>query len=136
MFLDYNQNAKDRTVAAAYVDFSPLPEASVSAPLTWAEVPECDPADFRIRTVPRRLAERDDLAAGIDASPFSPTGLLELPRAPLGRGPRRRRAVAAPLPASARGIRRGWRRRKPPQRHRRFVPADGLTAYRAGVTVW
>ena len=77
VFLGYNQNAKDRTVAAAY-SVRPLPEARVSAPLTWDEVPECDPADFTIRTVPRRLAERGDLAAGLDASPGSLSGLLEL----------------------------------------------------------
>ena len=77
VFLDYNQNAKDRTVAAAY-SVRPLPEARVSAPLSWDEVPACDPADFTIRTVPRRLAERGDLAAGLDASPGSLAGLLEL----------------------------------------------------------
>ena len=77
VFLDYNQNAKDRTVAAAY-SVRPLPEARVSAPLTWDEVPDCDPADFTIRTVPRRLAERGDLAAGLDESPGSLSGLLEL----------------------------------------------------------
>ena len=77
VFLDYNQNAKDRTVAAAY-SVRPLPEARVSAPLAWDEVPECYPADFTIRTVPGRLAERGDLAAGLDASPGSLSGLLEL----------------------------------------------------------
>ena len=77
VFLDYNQNAKDRTVAAAY-SVRPLPEARVSAPLSWDEVPACDPADFTIRTVPRRLAERGDLAAGLDESPGSLSGLLEL----------------------------------------------------------
>jgi DNA ligase D-like protein (predicted polymerase) len=77
VFLDYNQNAKDRTVAAAY-SVRPLPEARVSAPLTWDEVPDCEPADFTIRTMPARLAERGDLAAGLDSSPGSLSGLLEL----------------------------------------------------------
>ena len=77
VFLDYNQNAKDRTVAAAY-SVRPLPEARVSAPLTWDEVPDCDPADFTIRSMPNRLAERGDLAAGLDATPGSLAGLLEL----------------------------------------------------------
>ncbi len=77
VFLDYNQNAKDRTVAAAY-SVRPLPEARVSAPLTWDEVPECEPADFTIRSMPARLAARGDLAAGLDASPGSLAGLLEL----------------------------------------------------------
>ena len=77
VFLDYNQNAKDRTVAAAY-SVRPVPEARVSAPLAWEEVPECEPADFTIHTMPRRLAERGDLAAGLDVSAGSLTGLLEL----------------------------------------------------------
>ncbi len=79
VFLDYNQNAKDRTVAAAY-SVRPLPDARVSAPLTWDEVPDCDPADFTIRSMPGRLDERGDLAAGLDASPGSLAGLLELAR--------------------------------------------------------
>ena len=79
VFLDYNQNAKDRTVAAAY-SVRPLPEARVSAPVTWDEVPACEPADFTIRTMPARLAERGDLAAGLDTSPGSLAGLLELAR--------------------------------------------------------
>ncbi len=79
VFLDYNQNAKDRTVAAAY-SVRPLPEARVSAPLAWDEVPACEPADFTIRSMPGRLAERGDLAAGLDATPGSLAGLLELAR--------------------------------------------------------
>ena len=79
VFLDYNQNAKDRTVAAAY-SVRPLPEARVSAPLSWEEVPDCAPADFTIRSMSGRLAERGDLAAGLDATPGSLAGLLELAR--------------------------------------------------------
>src|SRR5512132_2118878 len=55
VFVDYNQNAKDRTVASAY-SVRPTPDARVSAPVTWAELASCDPADFTLRTVPARLA--------------------------------------------------------------------------------
>src|SRR5438094_7382781 len=67
VFLDYNQNAKDRTVASAY-SIRPTPDARVSAPLRWEEVPGCDPADFTIDTVPARFAEIGDPSAGIDDS--------------------------------------------------------------------
>ena len=77
VFLDYNQNAKDRTIAAAY-SVRPLPDARVSAPLAWEEVPECEPADFTLRTMPARLAACGDLAAGMDAAAGSLAGLLEL----------------------------------------------------------
>ena len=77
VFLDYNQNAKDRTIAAAY-SVRPLPDARVSAPLAWEEVPDCEPADFTLRTMPARLAARGDLAAGMDAAAGSLAGLLEL----------------------------------------------------------
>ena len=55
VFVDYNQNAKDRTVASAY-SVRPTPDARVSAPLTWDEVPDCDPAEFTIDTMPERYA--------------------------------------------------------------------------------
>ena len=77
VFLDYNQNAKDRTIAAAY-SVRPLPDARVSAPLAWEEVPDCEPADFTLRTMPARLAACGDLAAGMDAAAGSLSGLLEL----------------------------------------------------------
>ena len=77
VFLDYNQNAKDRTVASAY-SVRPTPDARVSAPLDWSEVPAADPADFTLRTVPKRFAERGDPAAGIDGSSGSLDSLLEL----------------------------------------------------------
>ena len=77
VFLDYNQNAKDRTIAAAY-SVRPLPDARVSAPLAWEEVPDCEPADFTLHTMPARLAARGDLAAGMDAAAGSLDGLLEL----------------------------------------------------------
>jgi bifunctional non-homologous end joining protein LigD len=77
VFLDYNQNAKDRTVAAAY-SVRPVPDARVSAPLTWDEIDACDPRDFTLATMPKRLAALGDRHAGIDERPGSLDGLLEL----------------------------------------------------------
>jgi DNA ligase D-like protein (predicted polymerase) len=77
VFLDYNQNAKDRTTCSAY-SVRPLPDARVSTPLTWDEVPDCDPADFTVLTVPARFAERGDPHAEMDAAPGSLEQLLEL----------------------------------------------------------
>jgi hypothetical protein len=77
VFLDYNQNAKDRTTASAY-SVRPLPDARVSAPLHWQEVADCDPADFNIFTMPKRFAELGDPHAAIDASPGSLERLLDL----------------------------------------------------------
>ena len=77
VFLDYNQNAKDRTVASAY-SVRPTPDARVSTPLEWSEVPDVDPAGFTLATVPKRFAERGDPAAGIDDQAGSLDGLLEL----------------------------------------------------------
>ncbi len=77
VFLDYNQNAKDRTVASVY-SVRPLPDARVSTPLTWDEVPECEAADFTVATVPDRVARLGDVGAGIDDRAFSLEPLLEL----------------------------------------------------------
>ena len=77
VFLDYNQNAKDRTTCSAY-SVRPLPDARVSAPLTWAEVPDCDPADFTVATVPARFAAIGDPHAGMDDAPGALDALLEL----------------------------------------------------------
>ena len=77
VFLDYNQNAKDRTIAAAY-SVRPKPDARVSAPLTWDEVPDCDPADFTLKTMPARFAGRGDVHAGMDDRACSLDALLEL----------------------------------------------------------
>jgi bifunctional non-homologous end joining protein LigD len=77
VFLDYNQNAKDRTTCTAY-SVRPLADARVSTPLAWDEVPACEPADFTVRTVPKRFAEIGDPHAGIDASRGSLDTLLEL----------------------------------------------------------
>jgi bifunctional non-homologous end joining protein LigD len=77
VFLDYNQNAKDRTVASAY-SVRPTPDARVSTPLRWEEVPDCEPEAFTIDTVPGRLAALGDASAGIDAEAGSLEPLLEL----------------------------------------------------------
>jgi len=77
VFLDYNQNAKDRTVAGAY-SVRPKPDARVSAPLRWDEINACDPADFTLATLPKRFAEIGDRHAGIDDHPCSLEALLEL----------------------------------------------------------
>jgi bifunctional non-homologous end joining protein LigD len=77
VFLDYNQNAKDRTTCSAY-SIRPLPDARVSTPLHWHEVPDCDPADFTVSTVPRRFAESGDPHASMDQFPGSLEPLLDL----------------------------------------------------------
>ncbi len=77
VFVDYNQNAKDRTVAAAY-SVRPVADARVSAPLAWDEVATCNPADFTLATMPARFAQLGDLHAGIDAHAGSLHGLLQL----------------------------------------------------------
>jgi bifunctional non-homologous end joining protein LigD len=77
VFVDYNQNAKDRTVAAAY-SVRPTPDARVSAPLTWDELGDCEPAAFTLTTMPGRFREVGDRHAGIDDRAFSIESLLEL----------------------------------------------------------
>jgi bifunctional non-homologous end joining protein LigD len=77
VFLDYNQNAKDRTTASAY-SVRPLPDARVSTPLRWNEVMECDPADFTVLTVPRRFERIGDPHEGMENSAGSLDTLLEM----------------------------------------------------------
>jgi DNA ligase D-like protein (predicted polymerase) len=77
VFVDYNQNAKDRTVAAAY-SVRPTPDARVSAPLTWDEIAECDPAEFTIATMPARFRAIGDRHEGIDEQAASIEPLLAL----------------------------------------------------------
>ena len=77
VFLDYNQNAKDRTTCSAY-SVRPLPDARVSTPLEWREIPDCDPAAFTVYTVPARLASLGDPQAAMDDAPGSLDALLEL----------------------------------------------------------
>jgi DNA ligase D-like protein (predicted polymerase) len=77
VFIDYNQNAKDRTVASAY-SVRPVPDARVSAPVTWDELPQCELGDFTLATVPARFREIGDPGAGIDDAVGSLDALLEL----------------------------------------------------------
>jgi bifunctional non-homologous end joining protein LigD len=77
VFLDYNQNAKDRTVASAY-SVRPTPDARVSTPLRWDEVPDCDPAEFTMSTVPARVKELGDPSEGMDEAAGSLEPLLEI----------------------------------------------------------
>lgn len=77
VFLDYNQNAKDRTVASAY-SVRPTPDARVSMPVTWDELAVCNPADFTLKTVPELFATKGDAHASIDASKGSLATLLEV----------------------------------------------------------
>ncbi len=75
VFVDYNQNARDHTIASAY-SVRGVPEATVSAPITWQEVEDVVPQDFTMATVPGRFAELGDLHEGIDAAVFSLETLL------------------------------------------------------------
>src|SRR5438270_150673 len=77
VFLDYNQNAKDRTVASAY-SIRPMADAWVSTPLNWDEVPTCEAEAFTIDTVPNRFAGVGDPSRGIDEAVGSLDALLEL----------------------------------------------------------
>jgi DNA ligase D-like protein (predicted polymerase) len=77
VFLDYNQNAKDRTVASAY-SVRPTPDARVSAPLTWDEIDVCAPQDFTLGSMPSRFVEVGDRHAAMDQHPCSLAGLLDL----------------------------------------------------------
>ena len=77
VFLDYNQNAKDRTVASAY-SVRPTPDARVSAPLAWDEIPDCDPRDFTLMSMPARFAAIGDRHADIDRHAGSLDALLDL----------------------------------------------------------
>jgi len=77
VFLDYNQNAKDRTTCSAY-SVRPVPDARVSAPLHWNEVPDCDPADFTVFTVPERFTKIGDPHSDMNSEPGSLAKLLEL----------------------------------------------------------
>jgi DNA ligase D-like protein (predicted polymerase) len=100
VFLDYNQNAKDRTIAAAY-SVRPTPDARVSTPLTWEEVPACEPRDFTLATMPRpvrnsrRRARRDGRPRVLVGSAARAIGAARTRRA-------RRRTVAAALPQAGR----------------------------------
>ena len=131
VFVDYNQNAKDRTVAAAY-SVRPTPDARVSTPLAWEEVGSCDPADFTLKTVPQRFKQRGDVHAAIDEHPGSLQGLLELfERQGMGDAPWPPHYRKQPSEPS----------RTPPSRRRRFPLIEIGRARRkadalAGLTRW
>ena len=76
LFVDYNQNARDHTIASAY-SVRGVPEATVSTPISWDEIDHVDPRQFTIATVPARYAELGDLHQGIDDSAYSLDTLLE-----------------------------------------------------------
>jgi DNA ligase D-like protein (predicted polymerase) len=77
IFVDYNQNSRDRTIASAY-SLRPIPGAPVSTPVTWEELPEVDPKALNLHTVPARFAELGDVHAGIDDTAYSLEPLLEI----------------------------------------------------------
>jgi bifunctional non-homologous end joining protein LigD len=122
VFIDYNQNAKDRTVASAY-SVRPVPDARVSAPVTWDELPACELGDFTLATVPARFAAIGDPAAGMDGSVGSLERCSNCPRGRPrpGRATRRgrplrqgaRRAAASHAVAGPQGWRRGADRQTP-----------------------
>jgi bifunctional non-homologous end joining protein LigD len=164
VFLDYNQNAKDRTVASAY-SVRPTPDARVSAPLTWDEIEACDPADFTLATMPGRFAQLGDRHGDIDRYPCSLASLLELsarherdglgdapwppqykkqPGEPPRVQPSRRRTPKHPLIEIARAQRKDdalagldrWRARHP-DAARHLAPADVLVdAMRGRFHTW
>jgi DNA primase len=76
VFVDYNQNARDHTIASAY-SVRGTPAGIVSAPLRWAEIAEAEPADFTIATMPARFAEIGDLHGDIDDHPYPLDQLLD-----------------------------------------------------------
>jgi DNA ligase D-like protein (predicted polymerase) len=118
VFVDYNQNAKDHTTASAY-SVRPTPDARVSTPLCWDEVPSCDPAAFTIATVPLRFAEMGDPGEGIDEVASSLAPLLQLAERQIAEGasdapapgksvgPTGRRRTTAPLIEIARAATQG-----------------------------
>ena len=150
VFVDFNQNAKDRTVASAY-SVRPLPDARVSTPVDWDELREIRPESFTVRTVPARFAERGDPHAAIDDAPGSLAALLELAdrlgpaeRAPRGGDGSGRRQSTMPLIEISRaatkdealeGLER-WKRRHP-EVVAKLSPADVLVdGMRGSSSLW
>jgi hypothetical protein len=164
VFLDYNQNAKDRTVAGAY-SVRPTPDARVSAPLAWDEIDACEPHDFTLATMPARFAQIGDRHAGMDGHAGSLAALLELSarqekeglgdapwpphyRKQAGEGPRvapsRRRTPAHPLVEIGRAREKAdalagferWKTRHP-EASAHLQPADVLVdAMRGRFRTW
>jgi DNA ligase D-like protein (predicted polymerase) len=152
VFVDFNQNAKDRTVASAY-SVRATPDARVSTPLRWDEVADCDPADFTVATVPQRYADIGDPWAGIDESAGGLDQLLTLaeelgPAEKAPKGARRdgsgRRQSVMPLIEIARTKTKDealaaldtWRERHPAAAER-LEPADVLVdGMRGPSSIW
>jgi len=152
VFVDFNQNAKDRTVASAY-SVRATPDARVSTPLRWEEVAGCDPADFTVATVPQRYADIGDPWAGIDESAGGLGQLLTLaeelgPAEKAPKGARRdgsgRRQSVMPLIEIARTKTKDeamaaldtWRERHPAAAER-LEPADVLVdGMRGPSSIW
>jgi bifunctional non-homologous end joining protein LigD len=164
VFVDYNQNAKDRTIAGAY-SVRPTPDARVSAPLSWNEVDACDPAEFTLATMPGRVASVGDPHAAMDAHPCSLDALLDLsarqeregmgdapwpphyrkqPDEPARVQPSRRRVPKHPLIEIGRAQKKGdaldglerWRARHP-EAAAHLLPADVLVdAMRGRFHTW
>ena len=124
VFLDYNQNAKDRTTCSAY-SVRPLPDARVSAPLAWDEVPECDAADFTVASMPKRFAAIGDPHAGIDGAAGSLEALLEIAARQEAAG-----MADAPWPPHFRKM-EGEASRVAPSRAKKADKADDAAAPRA-----
>jgi DNA primase len=121
VFIDYNQNAKDRTVSSAY-SVRPKPDARVSTPLSWDELDACDPADFTLWTVPRRWQAIGDPHAAIDDRADSLEALLELSARHEADG-----QGDAPWPPNYRKA-PGEPRRAPPSKARRKAPSKTARA--------
>jgi bifunctional non-homologous end joining protein LigD len=118
VFIDYNQNARDRTVASAY-SVRANPEGRVSCPLAWDEVADVEPADLTIATVPVRFAERGDPGAGLDDRRYALDSLLELAARDEAEG-----LGDAPWPPHF-AKQRGEAQRVAPSRARRAAPGPG-----------
>jgi bifunctional non-homologous end joining protein LigD len=122
VFVDYNQNAKDRTVASAY-SVRPKPDARVSTPVTWEELASCDPADFTLKTVPARFAKVGDPHEGIDAAVCSLERVLELSAQQEREG-----AGDAPWPPHYRKQAGEPPRAQPSKRAKEAIAAAGVSA--------
>ncbi len=122
VFLDYNQNAKDRTTCSAY-SVRPLPDARVSAPLTWDEVPAAEPGDFSVLTMPRLFADRGDPHAAMDEAAGKLDALLELAARDEAEG-----LGDAPWPPHFRKMEGEPKRVQPSKAASTGIPADEATA--------
>jgi DNA ligase D-like protein (predicted polymerase) len=144
VFLDYNQNAKDRTVASPY-SLRARPDARVSMPLVWDEIPTCEPADFTVRTVPALFADKGDAHRGIDDAAGDLTSLLALAdvlEAEMGEAPwpphypKAEREPPRVQPSRARKPGEGTGRRKPTKPTVIVAESSDEAAAKAGLDRW